>query len=67
MNEEEYVVDACGGPYYNSGEDIRKGEVLGKDENGDEVVSQISGQVCSVDFDGRKHCFNVRVKQQKAS
>ena len=61
MTEEDYVVDAAGGPYYNAGEHVRKGEVLGKDENGVEVVSRINGIVRNVAFDGKSHCFNLKV------
>lgn len=64
MNEEHYTIDACGGPYYNQGETIKKGEVIGRDENGDEVISKTNGVVCAVGFDGINHCFDVKIVEE---
>jgi len=64
MPEEEYHIDASGGPYYQTGERIKKGEVLGKDENGDQVVSGLNGVVKRICFDGVNHCFDVKVEER---
>lgn len=64
MSEKVYCVDASGGPYYNTGEKIAKGQVLGKDETGMDVVSSVSGTVCAIAFDGKTHCFKVKIKKE---
>jgi len=65
MCEEEYCIDASGGPYYNTGEKIRKGVVLGKDERGEVVVSRLSGTVDRIHFNGETHCFIVKVANEE--
>ncbi|MCE1247327.1 MAG: hypothetical protein LWY06_11840 [Firmicutes bacterium] len=64
MQEMEYCVDASGGPYYSTGEQIQKGRVIGKNSEGVDVVSSIDGTISGVSFDGKTHCFMVKVTQE---
>jgi hypothetical protein len=64
MFEQEFCVDASGGPYYNSGEHIQKGRVIGKNPDGIDIVSSVNGIVSGVSFDGKTHCFMVKVSEE---
>lgn len=65
MKFRTFQVDATSGPNVKPGNLVQPGRDLGRDSDGNPVLSDVRGTVSGIEFNGAEHVFLIRIALEK--